>query len=72
FPANDKLRRQWVLFAENNGVNARQILATSTLCSRHFILGHDYLGGVHYRRRLLPGAVPSLVSVELHGTHGSK
>ncbi|XP_060854965.1 uncharacterized protein LOC132932605 [Metopolophium dirhodum] len=61
FPANVDRKRQWVMFAEDNGVNARQILAHSKLCSRHFVAGRDYYGGAVHRRRLTVGAVPSVV-----------
>ncbi|KAF0723710.1 THAP-type domain-containing protein [Aphis craccivora] len=60
FPANDELRRLWVLFAVNNGVNAQQIIPTSKLCSRHFVPGQDFTVGA-IRRRHLSRAVPSLV-----------
>ncbi|KAL5246213.1 hypothetical protein ACI65C_013621 [Semiaphis heraclei] len=62
FPANVELRRQWVMFVQNNGVDAQQIFASSKLCSRHFVPGHDF-GGIAYRRRLTDGAVPSVVSI---------
>lgn len=50
------------MFAEDNGVNARQILAHSKLCSRHFVAGRDYYGAAAHRRRLTVRAVPSVVS----------
>eukprot|EP00102_Acyrthosiphon_pisum_P021446 XP_016658656.1 PREDICTED: uncharacterized protein LOC107883350 [Acyrthosiphon pisum] len=61
FPANVERKRQWVMFAENNGVDALQILAHSRLCSRHFVAGRDYHGAAVHRRRLTAGAVPSVV-----------
>ncbi|KAL5237029.1 hypothetical protein ACI65C_004439 [Semiaphis heraclei] len=65
FPANAERKRQWVMFAEINGVDAQHIMPSSKLCSRHFVPGRDYLGGA-YRRRLLCTAVPSvLVDIQL-------
>eukprot|EP00102_Acyrthosiphon_pisum_P024702 XP_016661912.1 PREDICTED: uncharacterized protein LOC107884422 [Acyrthosiphon pisum] len=65
FPANVDRKRQWVMFAENNGVNPRQILAHSKLCSRHFVAGRDYYGVALYRRRLTAGAVPSVANITM-------
>jgi len=53
------------MFAEENGVNAIQILAHTKLCSRHFVPGVDY-GHIVHRRRLTAGAVPSVVSNNNH------
>jgi len=51
---------QWVAFVENHGVIVNH---TSKLCSRHFVPELDYVVGDARPRRLLPTAVPSLVSV---------
>ncbi|XP_022163987.1 uncharacterized protein LOC111029331 [Myzus persicae] len=59
FPTNDQQRRQWVLFVESCGVNVQPILVTTKLCSRHFVVGHDYRAETN-RRRLFSRAVPSL------------
>jgi len=59
FPADAVRRRLWVQFVENLGIHVNR---TSKLCSRHFILGVDFLqGGI--RRRLTSTAVPSIVSL---------
>ena len=61
---NDEQKRLWVLFVENNGVNAQSILVTSKLCSRHFVPGVDYTAGIGVRRRrLFNNTVPSVVSI---------
>ncbi|XP_060873965.1 male-specific lethal 3 homolog [Metopolophium dirhodum] len=63
FPANVDQKRQWVMFAKDNGFSARQIFAYSKLCSRHFVAGRDYHGAAEYRRPLTVGAVPSVNSI---------
>jgi len=49
------------MFAEDNGVDAQRIAAHSKLCSSHFVPGRDYTAAA-YPRRLINGAVPSVVS----------
>jgi len=55
----DARRIQWVEFVANQGF---VLNLSSKLCSRHFVPGLDYAVRDAQRRRLLPTAVPSLVS----------
>lgn len=58
FPS-DARRPAWVAFVVDRGLTVN---LSSTLCSRHFVPGVDYVVG-NARRRLLHAAVLSLVSV---------
>jgi len=62
---NAEQRRLWTIFAVNNGVNPENITARSKLCSRHFVPGQDFAGAGFRRRRLVRGAVPSVVSNQI-------
>lgn len=56
---SDERRLQWMEFVANQGFFVN---LNSKLCTRHFVPGLDYNAGDAQRRRLMPTAVPSLVS----------